>query len=249
MTELAKERFQPPPNKPPGKTLAGKVLFAVRSIADVQVASVLRDLKPWLAAKSGSLLEVGCGVQPYRHLVPETCHYTGLDWEQSEAGFSYRHADTVYYTGDTFPFGDASFDSLFHTEVLEHVFDVGRFLRECRRTLKPGGEMFFSVPFQARYHYIPYDYYRYTPAALARLLAEAGFQKVSVVPRGNDICVAAYKNLALSYRWLQGGLPGKIMAMISLPLALFCLAVCHLTLRLKVGSVDDCLGYSVVAQA
>ena len=146
----------------------------------MQVSSVYRHLRPWLRERDGTLLEVGCGAQPYRHLVPTGCRYTGLDCEEAEAHFSYRLPDTVYYQGEKFPFENASFDSLFHTEVLEHIFHYGQFLAECRRVLKPSGSMFFTVPFQARYHYIPHDFFRFTPAALERMLAEAGFRNIEI---------------------------------------------------------------------
>lgn len=243
------EQFRPPPNDPPGDTLLGKLRFTGRTVADLQVSSVLQHLKPWLADIRGTVLEVGCGAQPYRHFVSAGCQYTGLDWDQAEEGFSYRTPDTIYYDGGEFPFTETTFDFVFHTEVLEHIYYARQFLGECRRVLKPGGRIFFTVPFQARYHYIPWDYFRYTPAALSKILAEAGFREVVVIPRGNDITVAAYKILGLVYRWLQEGLTGKVLGCAALPIAVLCLLVGHLSLRFKVGSRDDCLGYAVHATA
>lgn len=244
-----REKSPPPPNNPPGASVKGKLLFLMRTIGDLQVASVLRELTPWLARRTGTVLEIGCGAQPYRHLLPSSCSYTGLDWEKAEEHFAYRVPDTIYYDGGDFPFADHSFDNLFHTEVLEHVYETTQFLTECRRVLRSGGEMFFSVPFQARYHYIPFDFRRYTPAALERMLAEAGFTKIEVIPRGNDITVAAYKNLAVVYRWLRSGIVGKLLGVCFSPGAFLCLLVGHVSLLLQVGSPDDCLGYVVKARA
>jgi len=61
-------------NNPPGNTIIGKLRFFMWTVLDMQVASVLRHLCPWLKERNGTLLEVGCGAQPYRHLVPATCH-------------------------------------------------------------------------------------------------------------------------------------------------------------------------------
>lgn len=246
--QVNSEGFPPVSNTPPGHTLFGKLRFVARTFMDMQVASVVRHLRPWLQQRSGTLLEVGCGAQPYRHLVPAACRYTGLDGEEAEVHFNYRLPDTVYYQGDTFPFEDGSFDSLFHTEVLEHVYHGGQFLAECRRVLKPSGLMFFTVPFQARYHYIPHDFFRYTPAALERMLGEAGFHHVEITPRGSDITVAAYKNMSVLYRWVQSGPGGMIAGILLSPLALPVLIVGWLSLRLSVGSRDDCLGYTVTAE-
>ena len=145
-TPKASEGMPPMSNMPPGNSLAGKLRFLTRTLMDMQVASVLQHLEPWLKKQSGSLLEVGCGAQPYRHLVPAVCRYTGLDWEQAEANFKYRLPDTVYYDGERFPFADGSFDNLFHTEVLEHIYHPGQFLAECRRVMKPSGTMSLTLP-------------------------------------------------------------------------------------------------------
>ena len=123
-----REKSPPPPNNPPGASLTGKLLFMLRILGDLQVASVLRELTPWLAKRTGTVLEIGCGAQPYRHLLPSACSYTGLDWEKAEEHFAYRVPDTVYYDGGEFPFADGLFDSVFHTEVLEHVYETTQFL-------------------------------------------------------------------------------------------------------------------------
>jgi len=243
------EGFPPFSNNPPGDSIAGKLRFFIRSYLDMQVASVQQHLRPWIKERFGTLLEVGCGAQPYRHFVPATCCYTGLDWEQAEADFDYRLPDTVYYDGECFPFADGSFDNLFHTEVLEHVYHPLQFLGECHRVLKPSGMMFFTVPFQARYHYIPHDYFRYTPAALERILTEAGFRDIKLRPRGSDITVAAYKNMSIIYRWLQSSPIGILAAILLTPIALPILIVGHLSMQCSLGSPDDCLGYTVIAVA
>ncbi len=160
------ERFEPPPNLAP-EGLEGRALHVLRRLLDLQVASVVRDLAPVLAAAAGGkVLEVGCGDSPYRRLVPESCRYRGLDWAGSE-NFRYRPREGVLrFDGGNFPLRDRSFDLVFHTEVIEHVWDTGNFLEECLRVLKPGGRLFFTVPFAARYHYAPHDYWRFTPSAL-----------------------------------------------------------------------------------
>lgn len=244
-----REVFPPVANKPPGNTIAGKLRFLIRSLLDMQMASVYRHLRPWLKERSGALLEVGCGAQPYRHLVPAACRYTGLDWEQAKTHFDYHLPDTVYYGGEQFPFADGSFDNLFHTEVLEHIYNTGKFLSECRRVLMPSGTMFFTVPFQARYHYIPHDFFRYTPAALERMLTEAGFSRIRIRPRGSDITVAAYKCISVFYRWLRSGPVGMIAGLLLSPVALSSLLIGALSLRCTMGSHDDCLGYTVTADA
>jgi SAM-dependent methyltransferase len=44
-------------------------------------------------------------------------------------------------------FPDSSLDHIVSLEVLEHVPDFRRALRECARVLRPGGSILLSVPF------------------------------------------------------------------------------------------------------
>ena len=44
------------------------------------------------------------------------------------------------------PFADASFDKIIAAEVLEHLPEDGRAMRELARVLKPGGAIAVTVP-------------------------------------------------------------------------------------------------------
>lgn len=44
------------------------------------------------------------------------------------------------------PYADASFDLVVHSDTLEHVPDPLKALQECRRVLRPGGALCFTVP-------------------------------------------------------------------------------------------------------
>ncbi len=135
------------------------------------------------------------------------------------------------------------------TEVLEHIYDTRMFLSECKRVLRDAGQMFFSVPFQARYHYIPHDYWRFTPAALESILAESGFRTEAICPRGTDVTVAAYKFLSVIYRLLSGAPVEKLFGSLLGPLGVPTLCIGHLSMKWQIGVRDDCLGYCVVATA
>lgn len=244
-----KDVFIPPPNVYRGETAIGRLSYFLRTIGDLQVTSVLNYVGPWLASRNGSVLEIGAGAQPYRRFIKPACKYQALDWAHAKEYFGYSAQDTAYYDGDIFPFADSSFENVFHTEVIEHIYDTRVFLSECKRVLKQNGAMFFTVPFQARYHYIPYDYWRFTPASLTRMLTEAGFTDIIISHRGNDITVMAYKIASLVYRYLlSGGAPGKIIGLMASPFLISALAIGHLSMSTNVGSTDDCLGYAVSAR-
>jgi SAM-dependent methyltransferase len=242
--------------RPPQNSLARKgglrtsLIQSLQLFADLQVCTVRRDVKAWLARRRGSLLEVGCGDQPYRSLVPAECQYLGIDQGGMKDEFGMgSNKEIILYSGAVFPCADGAFDSLFHTEVLEHVFNYREFLLECRRVLKPDGEMMFTVPFQARFHFAPHDYFRYTPSALRMMLEEAGFKDIEVAPRGTDITVAAYKTVAVCFRWAYGNVGSKLLFLATSPATVLLLALAHISIRWRLGSPDDCLGYSVTANS
>jgi SAM-dependent methyltransferase len=145
------------------------------------------------------VLDVGAGSAPYRELF-EHAEYTTADWEQSV------HVEgdppDVTAPADALPIEDRSFDVVLNTQVLEHVPEPGRVLSELQRVLVEGGRLYLTVPLVWELHELPHDYYRYTPSALAHLLAGAGFTEVDITPR-ND-CFATIAQLLLNARWVMG---------------------------------------------
>ncbi len=44
------------------------------------------------------------------------------------------------------PLADASVDLVVNFQVIEHLWDQAAFIAECRRVLRPGGELLISTP-------------------------------------------------------------------------------------------------------
>jgi SAM-dependent methyltransferase len=210
----------------------------LRRLGDLQLASIWRDLRPLLAHETGDVLDVGCGEQPYRSLLAHAKSYTGLDIAESSDRFGYARDDTVYVSGYPWPVPDRSVDLALCTEVLEHVLEPTELLTEVRRCLRPGGRLLMTVPFAARWHFVPFDYWRFTPSAITHLLREAGFVNIKVYSRGNPVTVTAQKVLALIAP--LGGLRVPL-----LPVAATAALVGHWSLKRDWG--EDCLGYTVAA--
>jgi hypothetical protein len=95
-----------------------------------------------------------------------------------------------------------------------------------------------TVPFAARWHFVPYDYWRFTPSALTHLLRQSGFTNVRVYSRGNPVTVTAQKVLALIAPLGRLRIP-------LVPVAAAAAVVGHWSLKRDWG--EDCLGYTVVA--
>ena len=238
------------------ETLRGGLLELARRFLDLQYASIYRDIEALARRMSGSVLDVGCGAQPFRHLLSGECVYRGIDSARALNDFGPRVPDTTYFDGDRWPVGDESVDYVLSTETMEHVLESNVFLEEARRCLRPGGHVILTVPFSARWHFIPHDYWRFTPSALDWLLTQAGFRDVKVHARGNAVTVAAYKVMSViltaslgrpasGTSFSAGRLVGRLLGIVAFPLVPLFAIVGQLSLLGEGG--DDCLGYTVIA--
>lgn len=201
----------------------------------------------------GKVIDVGCGAQPYRELLSPDVEYVGLDIIDAKEHFGYSTPDTLYFDGKRWPEAARGAHLVLCTEVLEHMLEPSVFLDEAFAALVPGGQLLLTVPFAARWHFIPYDYWRFTPSSLRHLLETAGFTEISIWARGNSLTVACYKVMALLlplifpqsgdglHHWAR-----RIAGASTLPLFISLALTANLSLRAKGG--DDCLGYTVLAR-
>ena len=249
--ERAREDFRPPVFKP-NTTWRNRWGNRLRRFLDLQAGTGWADMSTELGTARGVLLDIGCGAQVYRDLVPEGVTYRGIDTTDARDHFGYDVPDTHYFDGEDWGVPDASIDTALSTEVLEHIAEPDPFLARVFRVLRPGGRLVMTVPFAARWHFIPHDYWRYTPSSLHRLLTRAGFDHVVVHARGNPLTVACYKVMALPLMLLFGAGehqpgPGKrAVGVLLLPLLGAVAVVANLTIRGDWG--NDCLGYTITAR-
>lgn len=134
------------------------------------------------------VLDVGAGSCPYRAYFAH-CDYRTHDFEKLVPSQlrDKRGYDQLDYVGDicSIPVEDASFDVVLCTEVLEHVSEPIRAVKEFARIVKPGGKLILTAPLGSGLHQEPYHFYGgYTPHWFRRFLGEAGFEEIQIEKNG-----------------------------------------------------------------
>lgn len=246
----SKELFKPVPVFSPKDNA---LIFFIRCLFDLQLKTIVDFLRPELAIISGDIVDIGAGNAPWKVFLPEGLKYTGLDIENANEFAMPNNEEIIYYQGGRFPFSGNQFTNVLCVEVLEHIVDTEFFLREIYRCLKPEGKLILTVPWSARRHHLPYDYFRFTPEALTYLLQKNGFIDIQITDRGNDFAVVFNKILCL----IQGLLfsPERKTFFFKIPLVLILLAImpfffliAHISLIFGVSLRMDPLGYGLTAK-
>ncbi len=100
-----------------------------------------------------SVLDLGCaGGFMAEALAEKGANVTGIDPAAQAVDAARAHAAAAGHdirydvgVGESLPYGDASFDNVVCVDVLEHVQDLDRVLREVARVLRPGGLFLFDT--------------------------------------------------------------------------------------------------------
>lgn len=145
---------------------------------------------------SGKLLDFGCGAKPYQSLFENIETYTGVDYNSDGHSHTNEQID-FFYDGKTLPFENEQFNSIFTSEVFEHVFNLNEILPELHRVLKKDGRILVTCPFVWEEHEIPNDYARYTQFALKDLLQKNGFEVEVIDKSGHTL--SAIHQLSIIY--------------------------------------------------
>jgi SAM-dependent methyltransferase len=96
----------------------------------------------------GRLLENGCGVGMYmQHLTSHTGFVAGIEFDLERAIEAAQRSEHITNAaGENLPFPGQTFDVILSHEVLEHVQDDQRAVREMLRVLRRGGRIVLFVP-------------------------------------------------------------------------------------------------------
>jgi SAM-dependent methyltransferase len=143
---------------------------------------------------NGTLLDVGCGLKPYKDLfLPFIASYIGLEYSPA-SGYRGNSADIC---GDAaeLPIADASIDTILCTETLSNLPSPETTIREFARVLKPGGLVITTAAFVYPL-YDKIDYFRFSRYGIAELIKRSGLEVEKVVPlSGTAVTLSLIFNL------------------------------------------------------
>lgn len=186
------------------------------------------NFREWMRAElrgiadDAAILEVGCGDGSFtRSLAVLSSRVTAMDISASQIQRNTRaHPEIKFLQHDvaqTFPFENETFEVIWCSEVLEHLFDPGFAVREMQRVLVPGGRLLVTVPYHGvlkdvlialfnwDVHFSPTNPHIrfFTRKTLSQLAATAGFVDIETTTCGmnkplRDLIVAT--NILLKAR-------------------------------------------------
>ena len=146
------------------------------------------------------ILDLGCGRGSFIvQAAIAGCDVVGLEKYEKYIRIAKKHGqekglelNIIEGVAEDLPFADNSFDFINISEVIEHVNDSLRTLQEVRRTLRPGGQAYMSVPnrFSFKDPHYKLFFINWLPRTWAEIIirilgktkksgTEAGFQKLS----------------------------------------------------------------------
>jgi SAM-dependent methyltransferase len=159
------------------------------------------------------VLDAGCGAGPgLRFFHDRGSRVTGLDrssYALERAALLVPEAQLIQVDLQAgLPLAPAHFDLVVLGDVIEHVTDGGRLLRDCYRVLRPGGALVLSTVnrWDVRRYWQgdqwsgvadPSHVHLYSPPEMRRVLQAAGFERVRVRAGAKPI-------FWLPVRWLIG---------------------------------------------
>jgi len=131
------------------------ILRLTRNEADMAFKKRVRTIFEWAQPDdTKTILDCGCGRGFYLKMLRtvSNCRLYGLELEDeiiAKANANIGHLPGITISQASIyeqPYADNSFDAVILSEVLEHIDEEQRGLREILRVLKPGGVVVITVP-------------------------------------------------------------------------------------------------------
>jgi SAM-dependent methyltransferase len=131
------------------------------------------------------VLEAGAGEGYGADLIADLARrVVGLDYDESAVAHvraRYPRVDMRHGNLAALPMADGEFDVVVNFQVIEHLWDQGQFVAECRRVLRPSGALLMSTPNRITFSpgrdtpINPFHTRELNAAELTELLTDNGF--------------------------------------------------------------------------
>lgn len=137
------------------ETVSDRLDELLQNVGDMALKRRTRRVLEELQLKDGDkVLDLGCGNGYYSYLlsqIPLNLKITGIDShlnavEDARAQVPKDKATFIIGFAEKLPFPENSFDKIVMSEIIEHVKDDERVLREARRVLRPRGILVLTTP-------------------------------------------------------------------------------------------------------
>jgi 2-polyprenyl-3-methyl-5-hydroxy-6-metoxy-1,4-benzoquinol methylase len=129
-----------------------------------------------------NVLDIGCGSQPFRHLMESYgAKYWGLDINEKQ------HVDFVAEIDkelNTDVINSGPYDFILCTEVLEHVSNWDDTFSNFYKLLNDGGMILITTPHFYPLHEVPYDFWRPTIYSFSHFANKHNLKIVELTPVG-----------------------------------------------------------------
>lgn len=159
-----------------------------------------------LGARGARVLDFGCGSRPYEAWFAAA----GARYHGADIGGG---AEIAVGADGGLAAADGDFDVVASFQVLEHVWDVGAYLREARRVLRRDGRLLLSTHGAWLYHPHPGDYRRWTAEGLRREVEAQGFALQRMWPIAGPLAwTTVLRNVGLGYLLRKIPLAGAPLA-------------------------------------
>ena len=232
-------------SKNPG--LLGSILYWIRLGIDTPYQGLITGVKPILKEFSGHVLDVGAGSQFFRRYLAKTVSYRALELKREEHLFGWEEDshNRDFYDGTEMPYGNETFDNILCLDVLEHSENPEQLISEIARILKPAGTAVISAPFSSKWHYIPHDYWRFTPSGFKKLFSKIKTLKLQkILRRGTDFTVIFHTTAsALTGFLFKKSILSKIIGVLFFPLAYLAGLLANICDYFDLGAPENNLGY------
>ncbi len=144
--------------------------------------------------QGSSILDAGAGELQYKHLCAHL-EYTSQDFGQYDGKGNSEGRQTGSWDSSrvdiisditAIPVKEKSFDAIMCVEVLEHLPEPARAIKEFSRVIKRGGTLIITAPFCSVTHFAPYYFANgYSKYWYEKVLGENGFEIKEVSYNGN----------------------------------------------------------------